>query len=464
MIEDKNIWFHWERNATFTPIYMCMEGWAQPTTNYWGVPWPVTICSWKSDIISWDNKNQEFYDMGKIIVEKLLKSGSAGFESEIESTAAKITALMVKLDKIDLSITSEQELIKHFKDLHNLYIHWFVLGATEPPGVYGEKILEDLSKNKHNFSVLTSSTRKSFSKREFEELLQVKTEKDLETHAKKYFWLHNNYFTTEVLGTDFFRDESKKLKEKYLDPSAYLKELEKNDLQLVQEKQRIILQLNLSEKQKKLVELMEFFAWFQDYRKEYTMKMLHYLDILLAAIGRYHELSLKEMKHVLPSEIFNNKINPFVVKTRIHHIMVIWNPVAGDFEYYTTDTDIEQKKREIFGDKGHTKEIVEIEGSIASKGRVKGKAFVTMSAKDAKNIKEGEILVTSMTSPDFIAGIKKAAAIVTNEGGILCHAAIISREFGIPCIVGTGNATKLIKTGDMIEVDGNHGFVRISKD
>ena len=68
-----------------------------------------------------------------------------------------------------------------------------------------------------------------------------------------------------------------------------------------------------------------------------------------------------------------------------------------------------------------------------------------------------------MTSPDFIAGIKKAAAIVTNEGGILCHAAIVSREFGIPCIVGTKTATRLIKTGDLIEVDGNHGFVRIIK-
>jgi pyruvate,water dikinase len=86
-----------------------------------------------------------------------------------------------------------------------------------------------------------------------------------------------------------------------------------------------------------------------------------------------------------------------------------------------------------------------------------------MNSSEAKHLTKGEILVTSMTSPDFISAIKKAAAIVTNEGGILCHAAIVSREFGIPCIVGTGIATKSIKNGDLIEVDANHGFVRILK-
>ena len=191
------------------------------------------------------------------------------------------------------------------------------------------------------------------------------------------------------------------------------------------------------------------------------MRMLHYLDLILETIGKFNGLTLKEMKHVLPVEVFNWQFDKPLVKKRLDHFMVVWNADAKKFEYILGDQDIENRKRELFGEKKATGEIVEIEGAIASNGRVKGRAFVTMSAHDAKNIKEGEILVTSMTSPDFIVAIKKAAAIVTNEGGILCHAAIVSREFGIPCIVGTQIATKLIKTGDLIEVDCNHGFVRI---
>ncbi|MDO8553715.1 MAG: PEP-utilizing enzyme [Candidatus Micrarchaeota archaeon] len=461
MTHDKNIWFHWERNATFTPIFMCMEAWATPTTKYWGVSWPTSICVWKNDVISWNNKNEHFDKMGKKVVAKLLKVGLPYFEKEVEYTADKIRSLIKKLDEKDLSKMSEPELVSSFKELHSLYLHWFVLGVTEPPGFYGEKVLEKLVKDKKKFSILTSPTRKSFSRGELEDLLSVTNMSGLEAHAKKYFWLHNSYFTTEVLGASFFQDELNKLREKYPDAKSYLDGIEATDKATLVEKQNIIQELNFTEEERKIVSIMEFFAWFQDYRKEYTMIMLHYIDQLLEAIGKFHGLTLKEMKHILPSELFAGVFNKQLIAARMKHFMVIWDENAGKFEFFTKDEEIEQKKLELLGKKQETKEIVEIEGSIASHGRVRGVAFVTMSSQDAKNIKQGEILVTSMTSPDFIAGIKKAAAIVTNEGGILCHAAIIAREFGIPCIVGTSNATKLIKTGDLIEVDGNHGFVRI---
>lgn len=459
----ENIWFHWERNATFTPIFMCMEAWAEPTTKYWDASWPTTICVWKNDVISWNNKNQDFFDMGKALVEEFLKNGLNKFEEEINETAGKIDKFMKECDSKSFAVMSKEELIGEFKKLHSLWIHWFVLGVTEPPGVYGEKVLEDLLKDKKDFSVLTSPIRKSFSRREFGELLQVKDYRELENHAKKYYWLHNNYFTTEVISTEFFKEEWKKLREKYPNQEQYLQELEKKDAELILEKDRIMERLKFDSKQRKLVKLMEFFAWFQDYRKEYTMKMLHYLDKILEAIGKTHGFSLKEMKHVLPEEIFDNNMDKNLIRKRMEHFMVIWDNNKVKFELLLDTEEIEKKKKQIFGEKQQTKQIIEIEGQIASKGRIKGRAFVTMSAHDAKNIKPGEILVTSMTSPDFIVGIKRAAAIVTNEGGILCHAAIVSREFGIPCIVGTQMATKLIKTGDLIEVDGNHGFVRIIK-
>ena len=76
---------------------------------------------------------------------------------------------------------------------------------------------------------------------------------------------------------------------------------------------------------------------------------------------------------------------------------------------------------------------------------------------------EGNVLVTVMTSPDMVIAVKKAGAIVTDEGGFLCHAAILSREFDIPCIVGTVNATKVLNDGDLVEVDAEKGIVRVLK-
>ena len=80
--------------------------------------------------------------------------------------------------------------------------------------------------------------------------------------------------------------------------------------------------------------------------------------------------------------------------------------------------------------------------------------------KTADGIKQDFILVTGMTNPNMVPLIKKAKAIVTDEGGITCHAAIISREFNIPCIVGTKIATQVLKDGDVVEVNAYDGIVR----
>ncbi|KKP41384.1 MAG: Phosphoenolpyruvate synthase [Parcubacteria group bacterium GW2011_GWA2_33_14] len=91
-----------------------------------------------------------------------------------------------------------------------------------------------------------------------------------------------------------------------------------------------------------------------------------------------------------------------------------------------------------------------------------GKANKIISAKDINKFKKGEVLVTGMTDPDWVPAMKLASAIVTDQGGRTAHAAIVSRELGIPCIVGTSNATKIIKTGTEITVDcsgGENGFV-----
>ena len=80
--------------------------------------------------------------------------------------------------------------------------------------------------------------------------------------------------------------------------------------------------------------------------------------------------------------------------------------------------------------------------------------------KISNHFHKGDIIVASMTQPNLLFLIKKAAGIVTDEGGMVSHAALVAREFKIPCIVGTKNATQVFKDGDRIEVDANKGIVR----
>lgn len=100
-----------------------------------------------------------------------------------------------------------------------------------------------------------------------------------------------------------------------------------------------------------------------------------------------------------------------------------------------------------------------LRGFPASPGVVAGKAKVILDDENYSKLNEGEILVTKMTSPDMVPIMKKAGGIITDEGGIACHAAIVSRELGIPCIVGTEKATELIKDNDQLTMDAVKGIV-----
>ena len=100
-----------------------------------------------------------------------------------------------------------------------------------------------------------------------------------------------------------------------------------------------------------------------------------------------------------------------------------------------------------------------LEGLAASPGIASGPVKIVHEIKDLYKIKQGDILVTKMTNPDFVVAMEKASAIVTDQGGSTSHAAIVSRELQIPCVVGTEKATEILNENDIITVDGTNGKV-----
>ena len=108
-----------------------------------------------------------------------------------------------------------------------------------------------------------------------------------------------------------------------------------------------------------------------------------------------------------------------------------------------------------------TKDISELRGTIACVGKAKGTARVyPWNARSFENFSKGDVLITLTTDPEFMVAMQKAAAIVTEEGGLMSHAALVSRELKIPCLIGTKNATKVFKDGDKVEVDADKGTIK----
>ena len=133
--------------------------------------------------------------------------------------------------------------------------------------------------------------------------------------------------------------------------------------------------------------------------------------------------------------------------------------VDGELSYITGDA----LAKELAALSVEKKEVKEFEGNIAFHGKYRGRVAIVTTPEEIDKVQPGDVLVSAMTDPYYVPAMVRAGAIVTDEGGILSHAAIISRELGVPCIVGTGCATSVLKDGVTVEVDasGERGRVRI---
>jgi pyruvate, water dikinase len=139
---------------------------------------------------------------------------------------------------------------------------------------------------------------------------------------------------------------------------------------------------------------------------------------------------------------------------------VEWGVVGGTIYILQSRPITTIGKKEGKGMTGQKTEAkIILKGQGAAPGIASGRVVVIRDVKDTGAVKEGDILVTKMTNPDMVPAMRKVAAIITDEGGMTCHAAIVSRELGTPAIVGTKTATHQLKNGQLITVDGEMGLV-----
>ena len=290
-----------------------------------------------------------------------------------------------------------------------------------------------------------------------------KLHKALEEHRKNYYWIKNFYAGAKELKLNYFVSELKSMVLKGSDAKKLISEQQVRLKRLVSEKKSLWKKLSLPSEAKGMIELSNQLGQWQDDRKKQVLQSIHYLDALLLEIGRRHGIKDEFMRYLLPYEVtgqFLKKIdNDFLEERKKGCIIIAEGNAKGLVTEVLTGKDC-AKFREMLEDH-KTREFKEISGICASQGKATGKARVCKSHADILKFREGEVLVAPMTRPEYLPAMKKAAAIVTDEGGITSHAAIVSRELKIPCVVGTRVATKVLKDNTAVEVNANHGSVKV---
>lgn len=280
----------------------------------------------------------------------------------------------------------------------------------------------------------------------------------LRNHLKEFAWIP----TDDPTGRPWAEHDLEKRIEVLLEmnPEEKLERMINGEKQRKQTFKKYVEELELDDKAVELVNAAREFVFLRNYRIESWIQANFLVRPFLEFIASKAGLSLDQL-YTLSSE----EISAFLEKGEI----VPREEIEKRLKAYAY-IKLNEKLEVFFGEEAqkqghfHPKEKEtageEIRGSTANKGKAIGTVKVIKELSEISKVEKGDILVASMTVPQYIPAMEKAAALVTDEGGITCHAAIVSRELDVPCIVGTGNATKLLKDGDMVEVDANQGTVR----
>ena len=172
--------------------------------------------------------------------------------------------------------------------------------------------------------------------------------------------------------------------------------------------------------------------------------------------------SLMQMKYISGQEMKNFKKFTADELNQRFKFSVMYNK-QGKIKIYTGQQAKDFLKKQNF-EEVKIKESGELKGTPAYVGKVKGRVKIINLPEEMTKMQAGDVMVSHTTFPSLVPAMKQAAAIVTDDGGITCHAAIVARELKTPCVVGAKIATRVLKDGDYIEVDADRGIVKKIKE
>ena len=277
------------------------------------------------------------------------------------------------------------------------------------------------------------------------------------SHISKFGWLSTRHF----FGNQMTRIEAIDLIKEISVGSSKLKQQETEKKKKVESLKRF---KDNHKQLANLIDIAQDYAYLTTYRIDVgTEANLHFRQFFME-IAKRMDITYEQIIYLTANEIIDwlsgtqqmDALKRIIEKRKEYFITFVVN---GN-EIHTFEGE-ENRLPE------HDDQLpeVKLKGVVAQVGKIQGAVKVVRSKTELDKLKDNDIIVTPMTMPEMLVGILKCSAIITDEGGITCHAAQISREFKIPCIMATGNASKILKDGDVVEVmaEGLNGEVKIIK-
>lgn len=276
---------------------------------------------------------------------------------------------------------------------------------------------------------------------------------------KKFGWLNFQF----CFGSPFSHKEVLD-RLKYLvrsDPSLRLEEIERYKPELQRKLREITKKHSLSNNSIEIAKMIETLAFTRHYKYERYSLAGVYIRPLFEKIGQRMGLSYNDVSYLTPGEIMemldSNQVADSetidTINSRQKGYAMIME--KGEIKIYT-DEEIQSFVEKI----GIDSTVIELKGKVASIGMTSGKVKIVLKKDEFDKIQEGDILVAAAITPEHSVLMDKVAAIVADVGGITSHTAHIAREMGIPCITGTKVGTKILRDGELVEVDAIKGIVK----
>lgn len=430
-----------------------------------------TIFFVKNNYVYWYWKDTELTRIREVFLKRLAKDRNY-LEKLIKQWRVRIArfdAVLAKLDKLDFSKLSDEKLAewydRFFEAYTDEYKYFMVLGdaISMHADRYFVPVFEKVLGRDFAtvFPQLLTTNYLSFVEEEnIDRHKLITTFKKrgtmskalLEKHAAKYFYIQNNYAKgVRLTSKDFEQLIREDAKTDIDSPQDIRKENEAR-------KRALIKKYKISSWNRILLYVMEAFFEIQDTRKKYVLIASPYEFRFMEEAVRRSSISQDLVKcSVYPEyrDVLRGSVDRGMLREREKISMCVHR--EGEYEIF--GGEVAEQVFAYFQNTGEKKN--ELKGMIAAPGKARGRVKVVLKFHDAVNMEKGDILVSSMTRPEMVPAMKLAAAIITDEGGVTSHAAIVSREMGIPCIIGTKIATQILKDGDLVEVDADKGVVRI---
>ncbi|MBI2548713.1 hypothetical protein HYW21_05170 [Candidatus Woesearchaeota archaeon] len=279
----------------------------------------------------------------------------------------------------------------------------------------------------------------------------------LKDHAAQYFFIENSWAQTKILTSEDFKQRLKELMT--LPEKEIKKQIEELTTDWHAKQKEIIKQRNINTRLQRVIYLFQQLMFLRDERKKYVLLNNHWYDVLYQRISEITGVSFEEWSLAKVSDLKEGRTAEEYEKIFASRKEIIMKLSSGQ-EIWTVDPqhgklfyDLLSKE---FIHKGES-----ITGTPACQGIAQGIVKIVMGETHFGKFEDGNILVAPMTRPEYVPLMKKAAAIITDEGGITCHAAVIARELNVPCIIGTQVATKVLKDGMQVEVDATKGIITV---